>query len=196
MTLAPGADGRARCWWAVGTPEYEAYHDREWGRAEHDDRRLFEKLSLEAFQSGLSWLTILRKRDAFREAFAGFDIAEVARFDARDVERLAADRRIVRNRAKIRAVLENARAAEAIIAAEGSFDRFVWRFAPDTPPPAPRDRSDVPATTPGSAAMANALKARGFRFVGATTCYAFMQAMGMVNDHVAGCWARDGLALN
>ena len=185
-----GDDGVARCGWATGSSYYQAYHDHEWGRAVHDDRRLFEKLSLEAFQSGLSWLTILRKRPAFREVFHDFDIASVAAFGETDVARLLDDARIVRNRAKITAVVVNARAARALIADVGSFDTFLWRFAPQTPGPPPRVLDDVAPTSPESTAMAKALKSRGFRFVGPTTCYALMQAVGMVNDHLADCAFR------
>jgi DNA-3-methyladenine glycosylase I len=185
-----GDDGVARCGWATGSSDYEAYHDQEWGRAVHDDRRLFEKLSLEAFQSGLSWLTILRKRPAFREVFHDFDIASIAAFGETDVARLLDDARIVRNRAKITAVIVNARAARALIADVGSFDTFLWRFAPQTPGPPPRVLGDVAPTSPESTAMAKALKSRGFRFVGPTTCYALMQAVGMVNDHLVDCAFR------
>lgn len=189
--VVTGHDGIARCWWAAGDAGYAHYHDHEWGRAVHDDRRLFEKISLEGFQSGLSWLTILRKRPAFREAFCDFDIARIAAFDEADVARLLDDARIVRNRAKIEAVITNARATRALIDDEGSLDAFLWSFAPSTPRPAPTAIDDVPAITPESTAMARALTHRGFRFVGPTTCYALMQAVGMVNDHLAACDARD-----
>ena len=174
-----------RCWWGSSTPEYVRYHDEEWGRPVRDDRGLFEKLSLEAFQSGLSWLTILRKREAFRGAFAGFRIAAVARFGERDVERLLGDAGIVRNRAKIEAAIANARAAAEI----DDLGALIWSFAPDGRP-APRSFADVPAVTPESTALAKALKQRGFRFVGPTTAYALMQACGLVNDHLEGCSAR------
>jgi DNA-3-methyladenine glycosylase I len=173
-----------RCWWGSSAPEYVAYHDEEWGRPVHDSRALFEKLCLEAFQSGLSWLTILRKREAFRAAFAGFDIARVAAFGEDDVARLMADASIVRNRAKIDAAIANARAA-----ADLDLGDLLWSFAPE-PRPRPRTSADIPATTPESTAMAKELKRRGFRFVGPTTAYALMQACGLVNDHVAGCAAR------
>lgn len=186
-----GDDGVARCRWADGDRIYEDYHDREWGRPVHDDRGLFEKLSLEAFQSGLSWLTILRKRPAFRTAFADFRIDRVARFSDHDVQRLLGDAAIVRNRAKIAAVIANARAAQDLVAADGSLDGFLWSFAPQGRSPAPTSFEDVPAVTEESTAMAKALKRRGFRFVGPTTCYAMMQAVGMVNDHLLGCAARD-----
>ena len=179
--LAEGPDGRPRCWWAVSTPEYVAYHDEEWGRPVRDDRALFEKLCLEAFQSGLSWITILRKRSAFRAAFCGFDIERVAAFGEQDVERLMADAGIVRNRAKILATVANARAALDVPLGE-----LIWSFAP-APRPRPRARADVPAVTSESTALAKELKKRGFRFVGPTTAYALMQACGLVDDHIEGC---------
>ncbi len=174
-----------RCWWAVSSPEYVAYHDDEWGRPVRDDRALFEKLCLEAFQSGLSWITILRKREAFRAAFAGFDVERVAAFGERDVERLMADAGIVRNRAKILASIANAR---AVLALDVALSDLLWSFAP----PArrrPASRADVPAVTAESTAMARELKRRGFRFVGPTTAYALMQACGLVDDHIRGCVA-------
>ena len=170
-----------RCWWGSSSPEYIAYHDDEWGRPVHDDRALFEKLSLEAFQSGLSWLTILRKREAFRAAFAGFEIERVADFGDDDVARLMADAGIVRNRAKIEATIANARAAAGLPLAE-----LLWSFAPE-PRPRPRTPADIPAATPESTALAKELKKRGFRFVGPTTAYAMMQACGLVDDHLEGC---------
>jgi DNA-3-methyladenine glycosylase I len=177
-----------RCWWAGSAPEYVRYHDEEWGRPEHDDRALYEKLCLEAFQSGLSWITILRKRDHFRAAFHGFEIERVAGFGDADVARLMADAGIVRNRAKIEAAIANARAVAALDVPLGE---LLWSFAPDRDGrPAPRGRGDVPAVTPESTAMAKELKRRGFRFVGPTTAYALMQACGLVNDHLAGCAAR------
>ena len=178
-----GADGRRRCPWAGSTPDYLAYHDEEWGRPVHGTAALFERLCLEAFQSGLSWLTILRKRPSFRAAFAGFQPDAVARFGDADVARLMSDAGIVRNRAKIDAAVANAR---AVVALDGGLDSLLWSFAPDARP-APRTLADVPAVTPESTAMAKALKGRGFRFVGQTTAYALMQATGMVNDHLAGC---------
>jgi DNA-3-methyladenine glycosylase I len=182
--LVSGPDGRPRCAWAVSAPEYVAYHDEEWGRPVRDDDALFERLCLEAFQSGLSWLTILRKRAAFRDAFAGFAIDRVAAFDERDVERLLADARIVRNRAKVLAAIVNARAALAL--APAGLAELIWSFAPpERPRPARRD--DVPASTPESTALARELKGRGFRFVGPTTAYALMQACGLVDDHLEGC---------
>jgi DNA-3-methyladenine glycosylase I len=187
--LVRHADGRRRCWWCGDDPGYVTYHDTEWGRPVHDDRRLFEKLCLEGFQSGLSWLTILRKREAFRAAFAGFDPVQVARFGEAEVRRLLQDPGIVRHRGKIEATIANARATLDLVAEEGSLDAFVWRYAP-ADPPVPRRITDVPATTPGSTALARDLKARGFRFVGPTTAYAFMQSMGLVDDHLAGCDLR------
>jgi DNA-3-methyladenine glycosylase I len=170
-----------RCWWGASTPEYVAYHDDEWGRPVHDSRALYEKMCLEAFQSGLSWLTILRKREAFRTAFAGFEIERVAAFGDADVTRLMADAGIVRNRAKIDAAIANARAAVDLDLAE-----LLWSFAPG-PRPRPRAPADIPASTPESTAMAKELKRRGFRFVGPTTAYAMMQACGLVDDHIEGC---------
>ncbi len=182
----PGADGLARCPWGLGTPDYVAYHDTEWGRPVRGDRALFERVSLEAFQSGLSWITILRKREAFRAAFRGFDPGVVAGFGDDDVERLMADAGIVRNRAKVLATVANARATLAL---DGGLDALLWSFAPG-PGPVPSSTADVPAVTPESTAMARELKRRGFRFVGPTTAYALMQATGMVNDHLAGCAFR------
>jgi DNA-3-methyladenine glycosylase I len=181
--LVKGADGRRRCAWGASTPDYVLYHDTEWGRPVRDDNALYEKITLEAFQSGLSWLTILRKREGFRAAFAGFEIDAVARFGATDVERLLADDRIVRNRAKIEAAIANARAAADL---PDGLAALLWSFAP--PPRArPKSMAEVPALTPQSTAMAKELKRRGFRFVGPTTAYAMMQACGLVDDHVAGC---------
>ncbi len=185
--LAVGPDGRHRCVWSVATPDYVDYHDHEWGRPVRDDDGIFERLSLEAFQSGLSWLTILRKRPAFRAAFAGFSIAAVARYGDADVGRLLADPGIVRNRAKIEAVVGNSRAAREL---DGGLAALVWSFAPMTAPPAPRSLADVPARTAESAALAAGLKSRGFQFVGPTTAYALMQACGLVDDHLVGCWRR------
>ncbi|NHC13188.1 DNA-3-methyladenine glycosylase I [Motilibacter deserti] len=184
----PGPDGRPRCPWAVtGGELYLGYHDEEWGRPVHGAAPLYERLCLEAFQSGLSWITILRKRPAFRAAFAGFDPAVVARFGDGDVERLLADPGIVRNRAKVRAALDNAHAVLALEAAyPGGLDALVWSHAP-APRPRPRTVADVPASTPESVALARELKARGIRFVGPTTAYALMQACGLVDDHLAGC---------
>lgn len=169
-----GDDGVARCWWGDSDPLYRPYHDLEWGRPVDDDVRLFEKLSLEGFQSGLSWLTILRKRESFRRAFEGFDVQAVARFGASDVRRLMSDAGIVRNRAKIEATIENARRCIEVIEELGSFAAYVWRFEGED-----------------GAALSKDLRRRGWRFVGPTTAYAFMQAMGLVNDHLEGCEARD-----
>jgi DNA-3-methyladenine glycosylase I len=180
-----GDDGVARCAWGDSTPDYRVYHDTEWGMPAGDDAVLFEKLSLEAFQSGLSWLTILRKREDFRRAFKGFDFERVARFGVRDVERLMNDASIVRNRLKIEAVVNNARRAVELVESDGSLASYVWRFEPpDRPLPVHR------ATSPESTALAKDLKRRGWRFVGPTTVYAFMQAMGLVNDHLDGCDVR------
>jgi DNA-3-methyladenine glycosylase I len=178
-------DDRNRCGWATGTPDYVAYHDEEWGAPLHGDDALFERLCLEGFQSGLSWLTILRKRPAFREAFAGFAIDAVAGFGPDDEARLMADARIVRNRAKISAAVRNARAAQEL---PDGLDALLWSFAPDGHRPRPATAADVSATSPESVAMAAELKRRGFVFVGPTTAYALMQATGMVDDHVSGCF--------
>lgn len=188
-SLVRGDDGVRRCWWGASTPDYAAYHDDEWGRPVVDDTRLFEKLCLEGFQSGLSWLTILRKREGFRAAFSGFDIPTVARFGERDVERLLADAAIVRHRGKIEATIANARAALAVQDAHGSLAALLWSFEPRRHP-APKSMADMTSTTPESTALSKALKRAGFRFVGSTTVYAAMQAMGVVNDHVVGCAAR------
>ena len=186
-----GADGLARCSWGASSPEYERYHDQEWGRVVHGETRLFERISLEAFQSGLSWITILRKREGFRAAFAGFDAERVARFGDDDITRLLADPGIVRNRAKIAAAIMNARAVLAVRdAVDGGLDTLVWSFAPEPGRAAPRRPGDVPATTPESTALARALKRHGFGWVGPTTAYAAMQACGLVNDHFVGCHAR------
>jgi DNA-3-methyladenine glycosylase I len=190
-TAADVADGRVRCGWALSAPEYLDYHDREWGRPVTDDRGLYERLCLEAFQSGLSWLTILRKREAFRSAFAGFEVERVARFGDRDVERLLADAGIIRNRAKIAAAIANAKAALELAETGGSLTALAWSYRPDKERPAAPALADLPATTTESTALAKELKRRGFRFVGPTTAYALMQACGIVNDHVADCWVRD-----
>jgi DNA-3-methyladenine glycosylase I len=172
--LVQGDDGVTRCWWGASTPEYSAYHDEEWGFPVADDRRLFEKLCLEGFQAGLSWLTILRKREGFRRAFAGFDFEAVARFGEHDVERLLGDASIVRHRGKIESTINNARRAIELVESVGSLAAYVWRFEGEA----------------DGAALAKGLKARGWTFVGPTTVYAFMQAMGLVNDHLEGCDAR------
>jgi DNA-3-methyladenine glycosylase I len=180
--LAIGPDGLARCAWALSSPDYlAAYHDQEWGRPLRGDDLLFERMSLEAFQSGLSWLIILRKRPAFRKAFKNFSIPRVAAFSAKDVDRLLADEGIVRNRSKIEATVANARATLAL---DVPLTDLLWSFAP---PKRPRG-NEIPSTTPESVAMAKALRKRGFRFVGPTTAYALMQATGMVDDHVEGCF--------
>jgi DNA-3-methyladenine glycosylase I len=184
----PGADGVTRCPWGAGEGLLAEYHDAEWGRELHGRDALYERISLEAFQSGLSWLIVLRKRPAFRAAFAGFDAEAVAGFDDDDVARLLADRGIVRNRAKIEATIANARAVLGLAERGEDLDTLLWSFAPPPREEPPARLGDVPATTPASTAMAKALRARGFRFVGPTTCYALMQATGMVDDHVAGCF--------
>ena len=181
--LVVGADGLARCGWGGSTPDYLPYHDLEWGRPVHGDDALFERMTLEAFQSGLSWITILRKRPAFRAAFAGFSIAAVAAFAEADATRLMADAGIVRNRMKVDAALHNARVAADL---PDGLAALLWSFAPP-PRPRPVTPAEVPATTPESTALAKELKRRGFKFVGPTTAYALMQATGMVDDHLAGC---------
>ncbi|KJY46910.1 MULTISPECIES: DNA-3-methyladenine glycosylase I [unclassified Streptomyces] len=188
MTAVAGPDGDLRCPWALATEDYIAYHDTEWGRAVHGDDALYERLCLEAFQSGLSWLTILRRREGFREAFAGFVIAEVAEFGPADAQRLLADEGIIRNRAKIDATLANAK----VLAGwePGELDALIWSYAPEPGRPAPATVSEVPAVTPESTALSKALKKAGIRFVGPTTAYALMQACGLVNDHLAACAAR------
>jgi DNA-3-methyladenine glycosylase I len=182
-----GDDGRPRCPWAVGSPEYVTYHDEEWGRPLRGEAALFERISLEAFQSGLAWITVLRKREAFRRAFAGFDPAVVAGYADGDVARLLADPGIIRNRAKIVATIANAR---AVLELDGGLTDLLWSFAPDGARPAPDTVADVPAVTRESTAMAKELKRRGFRFVGPTTAYALMQATGMVDDHLSTCFRR------
>ncbi len=187
--LIVGADELARCAWGASTADYEVYHDEEWGRPVHGDDRLFERITLEAFQSGLSWLTILRKREAFRAAFAGFSIPAVAAYGADDVERLMNDAGIVRNRAKVSATVTNARAAAELLEADGdgALDRLIWSFVPGGARKRPRRMADLPAQSPQSKALAKALKDRGFVFVGPTTMYAAMQACGLVDDHLVGC---------
>jgi len=184
--MKPSSDSLMRCWWCGDDAEYVRYHDTEWAVPVTDDRRLFEKLALEGFQSGLSWITILRKRTAFRAAFADFDPVAVAQFGARDVTRLLGDAGIVRHRGKIEAVINNARAYAELVAQEGSLARFVWGFAPERQV-VRRRREDIPSVTRESTAMAKELRRRGWRFVGPTTAYAFFQAMGLVNDHVESC---------
>ncbi len=187
-SLVVGGDGLARCAWAGQAPEYTEYHDFEWGRVVHGERALYERITLEAFQSGLSWLTILRKRAAFRAAFAGFDADVVARYDERDVQRLLADAGIVRNRPKVAAAVTNARAVVAL-RDDGGLDALVWSFAPGSGRRRPASSSEVPAVTPESTELSKALRRKGFAFVGPTTAYATMQACGLVDDHVVGCHA-------
>jgi DNA-3-methyladenine glycosylase I len=181
-----GPDGKLRCSWALSAPEYLAYHDEEWGRPVHGDTVMFERLSLEGFQSGLSWLTILRKRENFRAAFAGFDLAAVAAFGDADLARLMADPGIVRNRAKINAVIVNARAALRL---PSGLSALVWNYA-GPPDRAPRTLADVPSTTPAAKALSAELRRNGFTFTGPVTAYATMQACGIVNDHLAACFCR------
>jgi DNA-3-methyladenine glycosylase I len=188
--VEPGPDGRPRCGWALGTADYLDYHDKEWGRPLHGEHELFERLTLEAFQSGLSWLTILRKRQNFRRAFDGFDVEKVADYKSKDVKRLLSDAGIVRNRRKIEAAITNAKAARELHANSETLDELIWSFAPDEPRPAPETLEDLEPTTPESKALAKELKQRGFVFVGPTTLYATMEAIGMVNDHLAGCAFR------
>ncbi|GAB2704426.1 DNA-3-methyladenine glycosylase I [Kitasatospora kifunensis] len=185
--LKPGPDGLLRCAWGESTDDYRHYHDTEWGKPVHGEDPLFERICLEAFQSGLSWITILRRREGFRAAFAGFEIAKVAAFTEQDEARLLQDTGIIRNRLKIAAAVANARAAQAL---DGGLDALVWQFAADPERPAPRTLAEVPAVTPESTALAKELKRHGFKFVGPTTAYALMQACGLVNDHLAGCHAR------
>ena len=184
-----GPDGRLRCPWGLSAPEYVAYHDEEWGRPVRGDQAIFERVCLEAFQSGLSWLTILRKRENFRKAFAGFDIASVAAFTDADAARLLADAGIVRNRAKVNAAITNARAALDL---PGGLSDLVWSYAQAGPRPAPRTLADLPAQTPESKALAKELRKHGFVFTGPVTMYATMQACGLVNDHLEACFARNG----
>jgi DNA-3-methyladenine glycosylase I len=191
VDIRVGDDGLARCGWAGDDGEYQRYHDEEWGNPLHGDRALFEKMSLEGFQAGLSWITILRKRPRFREVFAGFDPAAIAEFRQADIDRLMGDAGIIRNRAKIEATISNAQLVLEM--QDGELDTFLWSFAPQHPRPRPSSFADIPATTPESVAMSKALRKRGFRFVGPTTMYALMQSGGMVDDHVDGCW-RAGAA--
>jgi DNA-3-methyladenine glycosylase I len=189
--LTTGSDGRTRCWWCGEDPLYVAYHDSEWGRPVHDDTRLFEKICLEGFQSGLSWLTILRKRDNFRHAFDGFNFERVASYSSADIERLVGDAGIVRHRGKITSVVNNAQRCLELAADEGSLAQFLWSFAPVD---IEGDRSQppgIPSQTPSSVRLSKELKKRGWSFVGPTTMYAFMQSVGMVNDHLDGCFVRN-----
>lgn len=178
-------DGVARCAWVGSDAEYQRYHDEEWGTPLTDDRPLFEKICLEGFQAGLSWRTILLRRDAFREAFHGFDIDRVAAMDDEDVERLLTNAAIIRHRGKITATIQNARATKAL---ERPLTELVWSFAPEPKGPRPRSLAEIPAVTPESTALSRALRSKGFRFVGPTTMYALMQSAGLVDDHVTGCW--------
>jgi DNA-3-methyladenine glycosylase I len=182
-----GPDGKSRCHWCAAAPEFLAYHDTEWGFPVNDDRRLFEKLSLEGFQSGLSWRTILAKRENFRAAFDDFDFDRIARFSERDVERLLKDEGIVRHRGKIEAVINNARQARELVKREGSLAAFIWRYEPDA---AQLAEPQTASTSAASVALSKELKKLGWKFVGPTTVYAFMQAMGLINDHVADCVIR------
>lgn len=182
-----GPDGKPRCRWCEAAPEFFAYHDTEWGFPVDDDYRLFEKLSLEGFQSGLSWRTILAKRENFRSAFRDFDFHQIARFTGKDVERLLRDAGIVRHRGKIEAVINNARRALDIVEREGSLSAYLWRYEPDTPGLA---APQTVSTSAESIALSKDLKKQGWKFVGPTTVYAFMQAMGLINDHVEGCVTR------
>ncbi|TMA25245.1 MAG: DNA-3-methyladenine glycosylase I [Deltaproteobacteria bacterium] len=192
---APPPDSTRRCGWGTSTPEYLRYHDREWGVPVHDDRRLFEFLILEGAQAGLSWLTILRKRAAYRRAFDGFDPRKVARYDRRRIAKLLQDEGIVRNRLKIESAISNARAFLAVQQEFGSFDRYVWGFVGGAPKQnARKSLREIPPRTPESDALSRDLKQRGFRFVGSTICYAFMQAVGLVNDHLVTCFRYRKLA--
>jgi DNA-3-methyladenine glycosylase I len=188
--VEPGPDGKSRCWWCLGSEDLLAYHDEEWGRKLHGERELFERLTLEAFQSGLSWLTILRKRENFRRAFHGFEIERVAEYGAKDVKRLLSDAGIVRNRKKIEAAITNAKAAREMHAGGETLDELLWSFAPDSERPAPKTLEELESTTADSKALAKELKARGFVFLGPTTLYATMEAIGVVNDHLDGCAFR------
>lgn len=194
--LNKGADGASRCWWSGADAEYCRYHDEEWGRPVDDDRTLFEKICLEGFQSGLSWITILRKRDNFRKAFDNFDVKKIARYTEKDVARLLQDAGIVRHRGKIESVINNARRAIELKKEFGSLAAYFWQFEPKADErPKKMDHASLTAMTkvPSSIALSKDLKKRGWSFVGPTTVYAFMQAMGMVNDHLHGCDCRDGI---
>jgi DNA-3-methyladenine glycosylase I len=194
--LLTGADGKKRCWWQGGDPMYERYHDTEWGRPVDDDRKLYEKICLEGFQAGLSWFTILKRRENFRKAFADFDYKKVAKFTKKDVERLLKDEGIIRHRGKIEAAINNAQRTQEVIKEFGSLAAYFWQFEPE-PSSRPKrlDYKTLVAmpVTPESKALSKDLKKRGFKFVGATTMYAHMQAMGMVNDHLEGCHCRESV---
>ena len=193
MSAVVGDDGLARCAWGANDPEYRRYHDEEWGVPLHGDRPLFEKMSLEGFQAGLSWITILRRRPGFRELFHNFELEAVAAMTPAEADALMLDTRIIRNRAKLEATISNARVALELTADDpGALDRLLWSFAPPPRAANPADFSEVPAVTAESTAMSKALKKLGFRFVGATTMYALMQSSGMVDDHVAACWRASG----
>jgi len=197
LSLAKGLitepDGRPRCWWSQGLPDYTAYHDTEWGRPVADDTRLFEKICLEGFQSGLSWLTILRKRENFRAAFAGFDVEKVARFDDEDVARLLADAGIVRHRGKIEAAINNARQAATLIDREGSLAAYIWAHEPDDADATTYEMATTRTILPEAAALSKTLRKAGWRFVGPTTMTALFQAAGLVNDHLEGCHCRQAV---
>lgn len=186
--LTVGPDGARRCWWGSEPAEYRRYHDREWGFGVTSDERLFEKICLEGFQAGLSWLTVLRKRENFRDAFSGFDPERVVEYGERDVERLMANAGIIRHRGKIRSAINNAARALEMVASHGSLSAFFWQWAEFGSAPL---RTAPPSLTGESTALAKELRSRGWTFIGPTTCYAFMQAMGLVNDHLEGCWVRD-----
>jgi DNA-3-methyladenine glycosylase I len=188
--VEPGPDGKPRCAWCLGSEDLRAYHDDEWGRPLHGERELFERLTLEAFQSGLSWLTILRKRENFRRAFDGFEVEKVAGYGPKDVKRLLGDAGIVRNRKKIEAAITNAKAARAMHAEGETLDELIWSHAPDEERPAPKTLEELQPTTEESKALAKELKKQGFVFVGPTTVHATMEAIGVVNDHLAGCAFR------
>ena len=191
QSTVKGVDGNKRCAWCVSDPQYMKYHDTEWGKPVTDDQKLYEKLCLEGFQAGLSWLTILRKRENFREAFQAFDPEKVAKFTSRDITRLMKNEGIVRNRMKIEATIANAKATLRVQDELDSLSTLIWSFAPKKPKRAPRTLSDIPATSPESVALSKELLKRGFKFVGPTTMYAAMQSLGLVNDHLATCFARD-----
>ncbi len=188
--LVDHPDGRARCWWCGDDPDYVAYHDVEWGHREHDTNRLFEKLCLEGFQAGLSWITVLRRRDALRRAFAGFDPDVLVRFSKRDIDRVMTQDGMIRHRGKIAAVVDNARVTVELARRGPGLSELVWRYAPE-PRPRPRHRDEIPARTDASSALASELRRHGWKFIGPTSAYAFMQSMGLVDDHVAGCWRAD-----
>lgn len=190
--LITGTDGKTRCWWCGDDPLYMRYHDEEWGKPVHDDFRLFEKICLEGFQSGLSWITILRKRENFRAAFDGFNFYKVAKYDNTDIERLLGNDGIIRHRGKIEATINNAQRAIDLVEECGSLSAYLWTHAPSPATPRPKTRTDIPGKTPESIALSKDLKKRGWKFVGPTTAYAFMQAMGMINDHIEGCHIENG----